>query len=180
MTKKFRFSLLGLGVVAAIALLAQLAAPIFAISSDTFGSSRARSEHLAQKKTDKMVAEILRRPLFSAERQPPVIKVVKAEPPKLQGRLAGVMMQPDFREAEFSRAGGKSVSVTEGQVIDGWTVEKIEADQVLLTSAFGEQIVKPTNGTADEMTGPAPRPVGKKAASAQPAGSPQHQQKRSH
>ena len=68
----------------------------------------------------------------------------------------------------------------EGQVIDGWTVNKIEADQVLLTSAFGEQIVKLTNGTADEMTGSAPRPVGKKGASVQPAGSPQQQQKRSH
>jgi hypothetical protein len=162
MTKSFRLALFALGAVAGLALLAELALPIFAISSDTLESSRVRSEHLTQKKADAMVAEILKRPLFTQGRQPPQIRVVLAEPPRLQGRLAGVMLETDSREALFTRPGGKPIAVKEGDVIDGWTVAKIEAEQVRLTSAFGEQVVKPTNGGADEITARLPKPVMRK------------------
>ena len=114
----------------------------------------------ADDRADRMVAEILKRPLFTQGRQPPETKIVKAEPPKLQGRLAGVVLRPDLREALFTRPGGRPVSVKEGEVIDGWTTAKIEAGQVVLTSSFGEQIVKLTNGTPDEIT-PGRRPVKK-------------------
>jgi len=117
----------------------------------------------AGNRADRLVAEILKRPLFTQGRRPPEVKVVKAEPPKLQGRLAGVMLRPDGRIALFTRPGGRPVSVKEGDVIDGWTTAKIEAGRVLLTSSFGEQIVKPTNGSADELT-PGRRPVKKAAA----------------
>jgi len=168
MTRSFRLTMLGFGVVAGIVLLVELVAPILAISSDSLENSRARSERVTQKKADTMVAEILKRPLFTAGRQPPQIRVVRAEPPKLLSRLAGTMMQADLHEALFSRPGARSVSVTEGEVVDGWTVKDIEPDHVLLTSAFGEQIVRPTNGLAEEIAAQAPRPVGKKTASTRP------------
>ena len=111
-------------------------------------------------KADRMVAEILKRPLFTPGRQPPQVRIVKAEPPKLQGRLAGVVLRPDLREALFTRPGGRPVSVKEGEVIDGWTVAKIEENQAVLTSSFGEQTVKLSSGTPDEIT-PGRRPVKK-------------------
>jgi hypothetical protein len=111
-------------------------------------------------RADRMVAEILKRPLFTPGRRAPETRIVKAEPPKLQGRLAGVVLRPDLREALFTRPGGRPVSIKEGEVIDGWTAAKIEAGQVVLTSSFGEQIVKLTNGTPDEIT-PGRRPAKK-------------------
>ena len=125
-------------------------------------------------RADRLVAEILKRPLFTRGRQPPEVKVVKVEPPKLQGRLAGVMLRPDGRVALFTRPGGRPISVKEGDVIDGWTTAKIEAGRVLLTSSFGEQIVKPTNGSAEELT-PGRRAVKKPVAAKGPpnqAGTP--------
>jgi type II secretory pathway component PulC len=115
---------------------------------------------LTASKVDRLVAEILKRPLFSQGRQPPQPKIVKAEPPKLQGRLAGVVLRSDLREALFTRPGGRPVSVKEGEIIDGWTISRVEAGQVVLTSAFGEKIVKPTYGTLEEIV-PGRRPAKK-------------------
>jgi hypothetical protein len=100
---------------------------------------------------DALVAEILERPLFSASRQPADVaseQVAEApkEPPKMPGRLEGVTIRPEAREALFEREGQKPIAVKEGQEIEGWTVASIQPDQVLLKSSAGEQIVKPTNG----------------------------------
>lgn len=116
----------------------------------------------AARRADRLVGEILLRPLFTRGRRPPEEKVVKAEPPQLQGRLAGVMLRPDLRIALFTRPGGKPVSVREGDVIDGWTASRIEAGEVVLTSAFGEQVVTPASGSPDEIS--QSRPVKKAPA----------------
>jgi hypothetical protein len=122
----------------------------------------------AQGKADRLVAEIVKRPLFTPGREPPHPKVVVATPPVLQGRLAGVVMMADTPVALFTRPGGHPVSVKEGQVIDGWTAAKIEFGRVVLTSSFGQQIVKPTNGSAEELT-PGRRVAKKPPARNQPA-----------
>jgi hypothetical protein len=164
MTRNFRLALIGCCALAGVGLLAEFALPFFTSSSESLESARARDERAAAKKLDGMVAEILKRPVFSAGRAPPAPMVAaKPEPPRLQGRLAGVVLQPDFKEALFARPGGKPLAVKEGDVIDGWTVGKIEEDQVTLTSAFGEQVVRPSKGGPDELTTPAPRPMVKKA-----------------
>ena len=153
MIKRYRLSLLFAGLAAVIAvgflfaLLGSKDAPAsFVPFKDDAGQAAAD-------KADRLVAEILKRPLFTEGREPPHPKVVKATPPVLQGRLAGVMLRPDMRIALFTRpGGGRPVSVKEGEVIDGWTTSKIEEGRVVLTSSFGQQVVKPTNGSADEVT----------------------------
>jgi hypothetical protein len=122
----------------------------------------------AANKADRLVAEILKRPLFTQDRKPPEARIAKAEPPQLQGRLAGVMMRSGLRVALFTRPGGRPVSVKEGEMIDGWTASRIETGEVVLTSSFGEKVVKLTNGAAEEVT-PAHRPVKKATPKNQPA-----------
>jgi len=160
MIKRYRLSLLCAGLAAVIAagflfvLLGSKDAPA------SFALHRESGAQVAGDKADRLVAEILKRPLFTPGREPPHPKVVKAVPPQLQGRLAGVMMQSDQRIALFTRPGGRPVSVKEGDTIDGFTATKIETGRVVLTSSFGEQVVKPSNGSPEEVT-PGARPVKK-------------------
>ena len=160
MTKRLRLLLTcaGLVVLVAAGLFYALSAGHRApAASESFSADAGKA---AADKADRMTAEILKRPLFTMGRQPPQPKIVKAEPPKLQGRLAGVVMQAGLRQAVFTRPGGRPISVKEGEVVDGWTASKIEENQVVLTSSFGEQIVKLTKGSPDEIT-PGQRPVRK-------------------
>jgi len=170
MSKRVRLLLLCAGLAAIL-----MAGALFMLAADKKApdllAGNRNNKEQADDRADKLVAEILKRPLFSEERQPPHPKIVKAEPPKLQGRLAGVMLRPDGRVALFTRPGGRPVSVKEGDVIDGWTTAKIEAGRVTLTSSFGEQVVKPTNGGADELT-PGSRPAKKSSAAKKPPAKP--------
>jgi hypothetical protein len=63
----------------------------------------------------------------------------------MPGRLAGMSIRPEGREALFEREGQKPIAVKEGQEIDGWTVASIQADHVVLRSSIGEETLKPTN-----------------------------------
>ena len=87
-------------------------------------------------------------------------------------------IRPEMREALFEREGEKPVAVKEGQAIDGWTVASIQPDQVVLRSAAGEQILKPTNAagikppqlaTANKKPAVAPKKPGVARAGAGPA-----------
>lgn len=119
---------------------------------------------------DGVVAAILDRPLFTRGRRPPappdVLAAAAKKVPVLQARLAGMMIEPKASEALFAREGGKPFAVKLHQDIDGWTVTAIEADRVVLTSAFGERILKPT-AAPRPGTGPATR--GQPAAGRPPA-----------
>jgi hypothetical protein len=98
---------------------------------------------------DDMVTTILERPLFTAGRRPPAAPAVAAPvveektAPEIRGRLAGVMIGPDTREALFERDGEKPQAVRLGELIDGWTLAVIEADRVVLRSSFGEKTLEP-------------------------------------
>jgi hypothetical protein len=166
MTNRLHLALPGLCAILGVVVLAEIIVTTPASTKVPAALSGTREDgEQAAEQADQIMAEILKRPLFTQGRQPPEEKVVKAEPPQLQGRLAGVMLRPDLREALFTRPGGRPIAVKEGQVIDGWTMAEIESDQVRLTSEFGEKIVKPSNGTADEV--PAHHAAVKKAAPAQ-------------
>jgi len=112
----------------------------------------AVTEKTAPADIDALVADILERPLFSPSRQPvdtapEEIAEAPKEPPQMPGRLEGVSIRPEAREALFEREGERPIAVKEGQQIGGWTVASIRADRVLLKSEIGgEQIVKPANG----------------------------------
>ena len=160
MTKRLRLLVFcaGLAVVVAAGLFLVLGGATHAPNS--LAGLSGDAGQAAADKADRMAAEILKHPLFTPGRQPPQVRIAKPEPPKLQGRLAGVVLRQDVREALFTRPGGRPVSVKEGEVIDGWTAARIEENQVVLTSSFGEQVVKLTSGTPDEIT-PGRRPVKK-------------------
>lgn len=163
MMRTLRLPLL-LAVLGAMSLAALLFGLLGSKEAPASLAGLTDNQEQAQGRADRLAAEILKRPLFTPGREPPHPKVVVAQPPVLQGRLAGVVMVADTPIALFTRPGGRPVSVKQGQVIDGWTASKIEFGRVTLTSSFGQQIVKPTNGSAEELT-PGRRPV-KKAAPA--------------
>ncbi len=110
---------------------------------------------------DDLIAEILERPLFTPGRNPPEpaaapqVEEKPKGPAEFEGRLAGVVLRPGGSEALFARDGEKPIAVTEGQEIDGWTVDTIEADHVVISSDLGERTFEPT---PDEKTKSAPEP----------------------
>jgi len=98
---------------------------------------------------DALIDEILARPLFNASRTPRE-RDANDEPekkvrPQLQARLTGIMIGPEAREALFEHAGDKPVALREGSEIDGWKVAAIRSAEVVLTSEFGEEVVKPAD-----------------------------------
>jgi hypothetical protein len=151
MINRYRLSLFFAGL-AAVAAAAFLFVILGSGEAPAFLAPPKSDDGRVARNADRIADEILKRPLFTPGRRPPEEKVEKPEPPQLQGRLAGVMLRPDVRIALFTRPGGKPISVKEGDVIDGWTASKIEAGRVVLTSAFGEQVVKPTNGSQEEIS----------------------------
>ena len=176
MANKLQLALPGLCAILALLVLAEIivTTPASTKASAQIAGIRYNGGEAAGEKADQIMAEILKRPLFTQGRQPPEDKVVKAEPPQLQGRLSGVMIRQDIREALFTRPGGKPIAVKTGQVIDGWTLSRIESEQVVLTSEFGEKIVGITNGSPDEAS--VPHRVVKKNSPTQnkPAGPTKH------
>ena len=122
--------------------------------------------------SDALIGEILERPVFSPSRQavdatPPAEDVEEPKaPPKMPGRLAGLSIRPEAREALFEREGEKPVAVKEGQEIDGWVVSSIQSDHVVLRSASGEQILKPTD--AENIRRPQVQAINRKPGAAPP------------
>jgi hypothetical protein len=153
-----------IGLVAVIGLEVigagiDIVTPWFATDADAPKSSRALTQ-LAN--ADIMTKDILKRPLFNMTRRPPQPKKIVIEPPVLHGRLAGVMIKPDAKEALFARSGGgMPVVVKEGGQIDGFTLASVEVDRVVLRSSFGDQIFKPTHAAPDEGLPPKPRVIKK-------------------
>ena len=98
-------------------------------------------------RVDRMVKEILDRPLFSSDRKPPPPEdlEVPQPPPVLQSRLTGITISPASRQAVFT-AEGKNILVREGDAIDGFKVKRIDAGRVILASSFGEQVLQPSRG----------------------------------
>jgi len=104
---------------------------------------------LAVDDVENSIATILDRPLFTPGRRPPpppspsgpeAAKVA----PELRARLAGMTVGPGEREALFARDNGATIAVKERQEIDGWTVTAIATDKVVVSSTFGERVLKPT------------------------------------
>src|SRR5258706_9909343 len=148
--------LIGLGVGIAMVFVVEFISGTVVGASASNGPGRsqpaAANSKPAPLDVDSLVAEILERPLFSPSRQPadaapPAEAQNEKPPPQLPGRLAGVTIRPEAREALFEQEGQKPIAVKEGQQISGWTVASIQLDQVVLKSAAGEEVIKPANNT---------------------------------
>mgnify|MGYP000454069110 CR=1 FL=1 len=100
--------------------------------------------------------ETLARPLFRSTRRPepavPVAETAPPAPPRLVGyRLAGIVSMGARHMILLETPGGKSVQLYEGESVDGWTVETINTQTVILSQ--GETRVDLLNGAAEENSG---------------------------
>lgn len=103
--------------------------------------------------------EILARPLFTASRRPPAggdRAAGSAATAALKGRLAGIVVSPAGSEALFVESGKtKAVSVREGESFEGWTVERIEPEHVMVRAGARLETVEPAGDKA-RIVPPAP------------------------
>lgn len=81
---------------------------------------------------------IVERPLFSQARRPTPPKPPPSEPqpqaapasppPPLAATLLGIIISPGMKSAVIRLSNGKSVTVIEGDSIDGWELKQVEPD----------------------------------------------------
>jgi hypothetical protein len=116
------------------------------------GAAAAAPNH-----TDEWFDTILARPLFSRDRRPDSGEVAARRDSAALPRLSGVMVGPFGRSAIFAIAGGKPLLVKEGDRVDGWTVETIEAGTVHITGPGGPRALHPSfvRNSADGPATPA-------------------------
>jgi hypothetical protein len=163
-------------IVAGIGLLLGSAAEARVASGPVIPGHAAAAAPPPSRDLDANVTEILERPLFNPSRQAASEAPIETdgaaekEPPKMPGRLAGVAILPEVREALFESDGEKPIAVKEGQQIEGWTVTSIRSDQVVLKSPLGEQIVRPTDGVGMKRLAGARRTPAQVQAQAKKAG----------
>jgi hypothetical protein len=87
---------------------------------------------------------ILARPLFALDRRPSAsgstIGAVSDDMP----RLSGILIDQSQRRAIFQPGGdAKPVSLSEGEQVAGWQIQKIAADGVTLTGPKGTETLQP-------------------------------------
>jgi hypothetical protein len=96
---------------------------------------------------DSLAATILARPLFSPDRRPPEGQQSAGADLK-DKRFAGIVIEPDRRLAIFAVTGAKPLAVSEGDSVDGWRIESINADEIALVSAQGSRTLRLTPAPA--------------------------------
>jgi len=88
-------------------------------------------------------AAISERPLFQPSRQPPAAeRPAPAAPLGIEARyrVVGLIIAGPSRRALLMSADRK-LEVGEGDNLDGWRVERIEADRLVLSSAAGQAVL---------------------------------------
>jgi hypothetical protein len=116
--------------------------------SHTSHSSSPETE-TAAKDTDAWARTILRRPLFTVGRKPPKGRgAVSVASSNGLPRLAGIMITGAGKRAIFMPEGGKPLTLSEGALVDEYTIRRIAADHVVLSGAKGDLTVRPTYDTS--------------------------------
>lgn len=107
-------------------------------------TKEGRTPRLLQAENDAAsLNEILARPLFTISRRP-AARNAKAAVAPLKGRLAGIVVGPEEREALFVEMGKTTPSpLHEGEEIEGWRIEKIELERVTLRAGTVLETVEP-------------------------------------
>ena len=81
------------------------------------------------------------RPLFSPTRRPaPVASKAAPSVSASHYRLVGLVTEGDARHALVAE-GARRIVIDDGGKLDGWTVTRIEADRVVLSSPEGEAVL---------------------------------------
>jgi len=127
--------------------------------------AKTSGRELQTARADAMVKDILDRPLFSSDRspapEPPSPEELAAiQPPVLKSHLTGITILSGTRLALFTGEGNAHLSLKEGDDIDGFKVRTITPDQVILASAFGQQILRPGRGLAQTVKNSKPVSMG--------------------
>ncbi|MGH7031074.1 MAG: hypothetical protein ACREE9_01605 [Stellaceae bacterium] len=106
---------------------------------------------------DALLATTLARPLFSTTRRPPSrVGAGDADDSGLaDSRLTGIVTEPGRRIAIFAPAGAKALTVSEGETVGGWRIERITPQQVSLSGPDGLRTLQPK---FDPNLVPAPAP----------------------
>jgi hypothetical protein len=164
------------------AFLVIVPGPILAASADTAYAETATAAGLAENAapfTLEALTATRQRPLFSPTRHPPIVPValpappppepVATKPPPPSAVLIGVIFGPSTRMAIVkSGAADKPVTLRESQPLDGWTIETIESDRIILAyqserftlklrRALGEAGGEPDETSHHPLRGPARR-----------------------
>ena len=110
-------------------------------------------------------AEVLARPVFSESRRPPSAPAAVAEEPQLSSiRLVGIVVSASARHALIEHGQPQKLErIVPGQEVEGWTVEAINADRVVLRRGDSRIEVK-----AKDMASP-PQPRGANGVVVSPA-----------
>lgn len=120
--------------------------PFLAASAETANAGTASASDPGQSAaplTLEALTATRQKPLFSPTRHPPIVPVapppppppapVATKPPPPNAALIGVIVGPSTRMAIVkSGAADKPVTLRESQLFDGWTIETIELDRVIL------------------------------------------------
>lgn len=102
-----------------------------------------------------MVEAALARPLFSADRRPKQATAQAAAAPArgtALPRMTAILVDGAARTAIFAGANGKPAVVSEGGQIGGFTVQRIEPQQVTMLGPDGKRVVR----TSFDPNPPAP------------------------
>jgi hypothetical protein len=104
----------------------------------------AAAAHLPGAPSADSIATSLARPLFSPTRRPAEIAQSGPVTSELTDkRLAGIVVEPERRLAIFAVAGGKPVTVTEGEEIGGWQILTITAKEISVRGPGGTKTLQP-------------------------------------
>jgi hypothetical protein len=118
--------------------------PIIAASPRPAASPAAPLPSPARR--EDLLAVSLARPLFSHTRRPPETaqEDAGANLDLADKRLAGIVIEPDRRFAIFAVTGGKPVTLSEGESVNGWRIDAITPTEISLTSPSGTKSLQPT------------------------------------
>lgn len=134
------------------AMSARIPRPTVATMGAPLPADVAGSGNLAQAWVD----TILARPLFALDRRPAATADTRAAPRTLP-RLTAILLNGARREVIFAGIdGGRPITVAEGDLLNGFRVQSIEASEVTVVGPEGTRVVRPSFDPHPPSVSPAP------------------------
>jgi hypothetical protein len=101
-------------------------------------------------------AEFIARPLFNESRRPAAVPTAALAVPSSSFILIGIVLSSSGQHALIERGQPPKLErVTEGQEIDGWQVEAIRPDRVIIQRGTTREELKPKDRPPKATTAPA-------------------------